>query len=168
MDQQTLIYTMTAFVVVSAIALVIQMGTVIAIYKATKEFQTKGAQTLRKVEAFVETATTVAELGKKQILEITIRANEILDGTKAQIVKVDNLLTNASSRAMVQMDRAELVLDDTMSRVQETVALVHGGITRPLREINGIAAGVRAAVSSLARGGRPSVAQATSDEEMFI
>jgi hypothetical protein len=61
-----------------------------------------------------------------------------------------------------------MVIDDTMSRAHETVAMVHGGILRPLREIHGIAAGVRTAINHLARGGRPSVAQATHDEEMFI
>jgi hypothetical protein len=39
---------------------------------------------------------------------------------------------------------------------------------RPLREVNGIAAGVRAALNALARGNRPTVDRATSDEEMFI
>jgi hypothetical protein len=39
---------------------------------------------------------------------------------------------------------------------------------RPLRELNGIAAGVRTALSVLGRSNRASVDQATSDEEMFI
>jgi hypothetical protein len=66
------------------------------------------------------------------------------------------------------LERVELVLDDTLSRAHETVATVHDGIMRPLRELNGIAAGVKSALAYLARGNRPSVDQATSDEEMFI
>jgi hypothetical protein len=73
-----------------------------------------------------------------------------------------------TSRLKVQMERIELVLDDSMSRVHETVAIVHDGIMKPLREVTGVASGIRAAVAHLIRGGRPSVAQATSDEEMFI
>jgi hypothetical protein len=61
-----------------------------------------------------------------------------------------------------------MVMDDTVTRVQETVNLVHTGVMRPLRQVNGVAAGIRTAVAQLMRGGRPSVAQATSDEEMFI
>jgi hypothetical protein len=59
-------------------------------------------------------------------------------------------------------------LDDTLSRTHETVALLHDGIMKPLREVNGIAAGVRAALGAMARGNRPTVDRATSDEEMFI
>ena len=61
-----------------------------------------------------------------------------------------------------------MVLDDTMSRAHETVATVHNGIMRPLREINGIAMGFKTALNHMTKGGRPSVAQVTSDEEMFI
>jgi hypothetical protein len=55
-----------------------------------------------------------------------------------------------------------------MSRAQEAVVAAHRGIMKPLREIQGVAAGVRTAVFYLMRGGRPSPAQATADEEMFI
>ena len=61
-----------------------------------------------------------------------------------------------------------MVLDDAMSRVQQTVGLVHGGIMKPIREINGVAAGVRAAIQYFTRGGRPNPDRATADEEMFI
>jgi hypothetical protein len=75
---------------------------------------------------------------------------------------------DATQRAKVQLERAEMVLDDTMSRAHETVTMVHSGLLRPLREVQGIAAGIRTAIAHLTRGNRPSVAQATHDEEMFI
>ena len=60
-----------------------------------------------------------------------------------------------------------MVLDDTMNRAHETVAFVHGGIMKPLREIQGVAAGLRTAINFLMRG-RPDPAHAHADEEMFI
>jgi hypothetical protein len=81
---------------------------------------------------------------------------------------VEDVVSDAASRAKVQMERVEMVLDDTMSRAHETVATVHNGIMRPLRELNGIAIGIKTAFAFMARGNRPSVAQVTSDEEMFI
>jgi hypothetical protein len=88
--------------------------------------------------------------------------------TKQQLTKVDELLTDASTRAKVQMERAEMVMDDTMTRVQETVSVVQRGVLRPVREVHGIVAGVRMAILHLTRGSRPTVDHATSDEEMFI
>jgi hypothetical protein len=88
--------------------------------------------------------------------------------TKQQLAKVDELLTDATTRAKVQMERAEMVLDDTMTRVQETVSYVQSGVVRPVREVYGVFAGIRTALAYLGRAGRATVDHATSDEEMFI
>jgi hypothetical protein len=78
------------------------------------------------------------------------------------------VVTDASSRAKVQLEKMEMVVDDTVSRVHQTVTVVNSGVIRPIRELQGVAAGVRTAVQYLLQGGRPSVAQATQDDEMFI
>jgi ElaB/YqjD/DUF883 family membrane-anchored ribosome-binding protein len=168
MDQTTLLYVMTAFVIIAAVALSIQAGMLVAVNKKTKELQDKITPLVPQVESLVETTKSTVELSRKQIAEISSRANDILDSTRNQLAMVEEVVSDATARAKVQMDRVELVLDDTLSRAHETVALVHSGIMRPLREINGITAGIRAALSFLSRSDRPNVAQATSDEEMFI
>lgn len=175
MDQTTLLYVMTAFVIIAAIALCIQAGMLVAMNRTTKALHDKVAPLVPKVESLVpkvellvESTRSTVEQSKKQLAEITTRATEILDSTKHQLAMVEEVVTDASARARVQMERVELVLDDTLSRAHETVATVHNGIMKPLKELNGIAAGLKAAVAFLARGNRPSVAQATSDEEMFI
>ncbi|MGA2879046.1 MAG: hypothetical protein ABSG13_08865 [Bryobacteraceae bacterium] len=168
MSESTLLYVMTAFVIISAIALCIQAGMLAAIYKTTKSLQESINPLVPKVEDLVGKATSTVEQSGKQITEITTRANDILDSTKRQLAIVEDLVGDAAQRAKVQMEHVEMVLDDTLSRTHETVAVVHEGIMRPLREVNGIAAGVRAALGAMARGNRPTVDRATSDEEMFI
>jgi hypothetical protein len=182
MNETTLLYVMTAFVIISAIALCIQAGMLAAMYKTTKMLQAKidplvpkvdsllpkVDSLLPKVENLVAIATSTVEQSGKQITEITTRANDILDSTKRQVAIIEDVMGDAAVRAKVQMERVELVLDDTLSRAHETVAVVHDGIMRPLREVNGIAVGIRAALGAMARGNRPTVDRATSDEEMFI
>jgi ABC-type transporter Mla subunit MlaD len=168
MDQTTLLYVMTAFVIIAAIALSIQAGMLVAVNKKTKDLQDKITPLVPQVQSLVETTKATVEMSRKQIAEITTRANDVLDSTRNQLAMVEEVVSDATARAKVQMDRVELVLDDTLSRAHETVALLHSGIMRPLREINGVTAGIRAALEFLSRGNRPSVAQATSDEEMFI
>ena len=87
---------------------------------------------------------------------------------KQQLVKVDGLLDDASTRAKVQMERAEMVLDDTMTRFQSTVSVVQRGVLRPIREVHGFLTGIRTALQYLGRSSRSTVDHATSDEEMFI
>jgi len=175
MNETALLDVMAAFVIISAIALCIQAGMLAGIYRTTKKLQDtinplvpKVESLIPKVESLVAKTDSTVEQSGKQITEITIRATEILDSTKRQLASVEGLVEDATVRAKAQMERVELVLDDTLSRAHETVAVVHDGIMRPLREVSGIAAGLRAALGALARGNRPTVDRATSDEEMFI
>jgi hypothetical protein len=175
MNETTLLYVMAAFVIISAIALCIQAGMLAGIYKTVKAMQETINPLVPKVESLVEKTNAAVEQGGRQITEITTRANgilesskDILDSTKRQLAIVEDVVGDAAVRAKVQMERVELVLDDTLSRAHETIAVFHDGVMRPLREINGLAAGVRAALAAMARGNRPTPDRATSDEEMFI
>ena len=175
MNETTLLYVLAAFVIISAIALCIQAGMLAGIYKTVKSMQETINPLVPKVESLVEKTSATVEQSGRQITAITARTNEILesskdilDSAKRQVAIVEDLVGDAAVRARVQMDRAELVLDDTLSRAHETVAVFQDGVMRPLREIHGLAAGIRAALAALARGNRPTPDRATSDEEMFI
>ena len=108
------------------------------------------------------------EDSRTQLLSITLKTHQILDVAQKQMARVDDLMADATVRTRKQMVQAEAVLDDAMSRAHDTVAMVHGGIIKPLREINGVAAGIRAALHFMARTGRPTPDRLTVDEEMFI
>jgi hypothetical protein len=168
MDQQTLLVIMAVFVAVAAIALSIQAGLLFGIYKSSRAMEQNAQRLLPKIEALVETSKIAIDDGRKQVAEISSRTTAILDLTKTQLARVDELMEDVTDRARIQMDRAELVLDDTMSRAQETVALVHGGIMKPLRQIQGIAAGLQAALNFLLRGRHANPTGVHVDEEMFI
>ena len=179
---EPLLIVLTVFVFVSAIALVIQAGLLFGIYKAARTLQQQTTSVLPQVQSVLSKAETTIDESRKSIAEITAKANEIttkaneitgkandlMDMGKAQMVKLDVVITDASQRAKVQIERAELVVDDTMTRVHQSVTAVHNGILRPVKEIQAITAGISTAIQHFLRGGRPSVAQATHDDEMFI
>jgi ElaB/YqjD/DUF883 family membrane-anchored ribosome-binding protein len=175
MDQQTLLYVMTAFVVIAGVALVIQMAVMIGMYRATKAAEQRLAlmlpkveNLLPKVENLMTTSQAAIDQGRAQILQITQQTNEILSTAKTQLNRVDEVLADASQRARQQLEHAERVIDDTLGKAQQTINTVHTGVMRPLRELQGISVGVKTALAFLAKGARPSVAQVTQDEEMFI
>ena len=159
---------MTVFVIVAAIALIIQAVMLSGVRKSALAVEQQVARLAPKVEALAESSRAAIDEGRASIAEISERTKDILDSTKRQLTRIDTVLEDATDRARVQFDRAELVLDDAMERAQETIAIVHGGIMKPIREINGVAAGVRAAIHYFMRGGRPNPDQVTADEEMFI
>ena len=168
MDEHTLLVIMAVFVFVAAVALVAQAVCAFGMYKALRMAQDHVARVTPKVEALAETSRVAIEQGQVHIESIAAKANQILEGAQKQMARVDELMADATVRTRRQMVQADALLDDAMSRAQDTVALVHGGIMKPLREINGVAAGIRAALEFLARSGRTSPDRLTVDEEMFI
>lgn len=167
MDQQTLLTVMTVFVCISAIALLIQAGMLFGIYRSARGLQENVQRLLPKIESLIDISRQTVEDSRKQILEITSKTSGILETARKQLERVDGVIEDATARAHIQLERAEMVLDDAMERAHDTVALVHTGIMKPLREIQGVAAGLRTVLQFLLRG-RPNPTQATSDEEMFI
>jgi hypothetical protein len=165
MDQNTLL---TIFIGIAAIALLGQAVALVGLFFVARTIKGKVLASWPQVESILAISKRSAEQAEKHIGKIGLTTVAILDVTKQQLVKVDELLSDASTRAKVQMERAEMVLDDTMTRVQETVGVVQKGVLRPVREVHGILSGVRAMLAHLGRRGRPTVEHATSDEEMFI
>jgi ElaB/YqjD/DUF883 family membrane-anchored ribosome-binding protein len=159
---------MTVFVAVAAVSMVFQAAMLFGIYKSSRALSDNVQRLMPKLETLVETSRVTVEESRKQIAEISSRTNDILDVTRRQLGRLDETLEDATARARIQMDRVEMVLDDTMNRAQDTVAMVHKGILKPLKEVQGVAAGLRAAFFFLMRGARPNPSQATADEEMFI
>jgi hypothetical protein len=169
MDNQTIFLALIAvFVAISAAAMIFQAAMLYGTYKASRELRDRIVPLTVKVDALVETSRAAVDEGRLQMREITTKASQILDVARQQMETMEEVLEDASLRARRQLERAEIVVDDALARAQETVELVHRGILTPIRGINGVAAGVRAALHFLLRGTRPSPDQVTVDEEMFI
>lgn len=179
MDQQTI---QTIFVIVAAVALLIQAVMLIVIGVVTARLVSKimplvpevqsimglVRRTIGTVETHLDKAGVhIDKIGEK-VEHIGTTSVSLLEKTKDQLTTIEGLLTDATTRARSQMDRAELVIDDSMSRIHHTVTVVNSAVLRPVREIHGILSGFRATLAHLARSGRPTVDHATSDEEMFI
>jgi len=165
MDQNTLL---VIFVAIAAIAVLGQTVALIGLLLVARDIRRRTLALWPQLEEIVTVSKRSVDRVETHITRIGAASVAILDVTKQQLDRVDELLSDASTRARVQMERAEMVLDDTMTRVQETVAIVQRGVLRPVREVHGILSGFRTALAHLGRGGRPTVDHATSDEEMFI
>lgn len=168
MNENTLLILLIIFVAISAVALLIQAVSLLGLFMVARDIRTKLLKVWPEVQEIVGISRRGVERVEKHIDKIGAASVQIVDTTKLQVAKIDDLLSDANARAKVQMERAEMVLDDTMTRVQETVSIVQRCVLRPVREVYGFWSGVRTTLQYLGRGTRPTVDHATSDEEMFI
>jgi hypothetical protein len=168
MNETTLLTIMAIFVAIAAIALLGQAVALVGLFMVARDMRSKVFASWPQIESIIGASKRTVEQAEQHIGKIGNSGVAILDVTRQQLVRVDELLGDASMRAKVQLERAEMVLDDTMTRVQQTVSIVQRGVLSPVREVHGIISGIRTAFTHLSRGGRPTVEHVTSDEEMFI
>jgi len=157
-----------AGVTVSGLALLMQALFSFGMYRGVKKLQEQIAPLVPQAQATMAQAQKALSQSLVRIEELSQKANTALDSANRQLAAFDATRIEVTDRARVQMERLELVLDDSLNRVHEVVSTLHNGVLKPVREITGVAAGIRAAFQAFMRGNRPSVAQATHDDEMFI
>ena len=88
-QQDILLYIMTVFVVVSAIALCVQMGTMLAMYKAVQKLQQEATSVMPQVKSILTKAEDTVDQSKRHIIEITAKGNEMMDLGRAQLAGAD-------------------------------------------------------------------------------
>jgi ABC-type transporter Mla subunit MlaD len=167
-QSETTFLLMAIAVAVSSVSLLMSAVASIGLFRAVKRLEEKveplipqAVNTLRQAE---ETLTATVT----QVRELSDQARNLMEATQTQLDHFSEAREEVTNRLRIQAERAELVLEDSLSRVQEVVHTMHSGVMRPVREVTGVVAGIRTAFSAYLGGRRPSVAQATHDEEMFI
>lgn len=187
----------TVAVVLAAIAFVVQAGVTIALYRAASRMQKKVFPLVDRADAVVKEATPIlAKIGpvidrtgpvldaardvltktdrmiadaQPRIREISTEAAAIARSGRRQVERIGELLEDAGGRAKERLEQIDQSVDSTVEHLEHAGEAMRRAVLRPVREVNGLAAGISAAVSTIVHGSRrPSVASATQDEEMFI
>ena len=159
---------MTVFIGVAAAALVVQIFLLAGLYYSAREARRRVSSFADRWEPVADSTWRTVEETRHQVKEISAKVQDIADSTRVQVARVDDLLTEVNARARTQMERLDKTLAVALDRVDETTAQLQHTILTPVREINAVAAGVRAVVEHLARRRRSTVEQATQDEALFI
>jgi uncharacterized protein YoxC len=117
----------------------------------------------------VATAGQILEEVRPRVAEVSSDCAAITKSGREQVERLGNLLHDASDRARERLDQIDRSVDNTVEQVEQVSEAVKRAALRPVREVNGLAAGISAAISTLVHGTRrSSVDHATQDEEMFI
>src|SRR5689334_14701422 len=187
----------TVAVALACLAFLVQAGVAIALYRVASRMQKKIFPLVDRADALVKQAApivakagpvidragpaidsargiltkteTIIEEVRPRITEISAEAVAIAKSSRRQVERVGELLEDAGSRAKERLEQIDHSVDNTVEHLEQAGDVMRRAVLRPVREVNGLAAGISAAVSTLVHGSRKSsVASATQDEEMFI
>jgi hypothetical protein len=111
----------------------------------------------------------VVDDNRPRIAEICGEAVTIAETSRQQVERLGNLIYEAGGIARSRLEQIDHAVETTVGQVEHAGDSIREAVLRPVREVNGLAAGISAAVSTLVKGPhRSSVEHATQDEEMFI
>lgn len=164
---------LTIFIAVTAAAVVIQAGILVAMYLAVR-------QTGARIEALASEVRTkilpTAETAQSMLVElrpkIEIIATNVSDATtmvRAQLERIDATLSDVIDRTRLQVIRADELVGRTLDRVEQTTDLVHKTVVSPVRQLSGLMQGLTAGLEFLfSRRRRQNDGSPLSRDEMFI
>jgi hypothetical protein len=139
---------LTAAVVLGAVALVAQAACLYLLYKAFQSLQVRTMEFIPKAEATLARAEKAMAESRVEMQQASAKAHAVMDLAHGQLTRVDQFVVETTGRARAQVDRAEALLDESLGRVRHTVGLLNDTVTRPVREMNAVSAGLRAAFGS--------------------
>ena len=168
MSLETTLALMAIAVAIGSIALATSGVALVAMFRSVRELQKNVAEALPELRQTLETARTTLFDASREVKEVSQRTKSILDQAQAQLTHFEKTREEVTATFRAQAERVDLVLEDVLSRVQDVTRVFHSAVMRPVREVSGVMAGMKAAVQTFVLGRRPNVTQATQDEEMFI
>jgi len=144
-------------VVVVTLAFVVQAAIMIALYRVSTKTERALTKFIGDVKPFAANAGTALA-----------SATRIMDDNRPGVreVVVDAVAIARSGRARLQ--QIDSAVDSAVARVEHVGDAVKNAASKPVKEVNGLAAGISAAVSTLVHGSRPADAdpgQASCDSE---
>lgn len=156
---------LTIFVALTAIAVFLQAGVLIAIYLVTKRtseqldrFTRDARELMVPMRSIADNMKTVSE----DLIELGLSAKE-------QFRRVEGIITDAGQSLQVQIDRFDRVSKNVAERIDETAEVVQDSIISPFRDVSAFAKGLTRGVQFFFnRRTRHSEDSVREDEELFI
>ena len=162
-----------AFIVIAAVAIVIQMGILMAMLLSMKgaiEKFTKIADDLTgRIDPILVRTNRILEDSEDKIASIMADGAEVTRMARGQAQKIDRVFTDSLERVRVQVVRADQILAGALEVIEDTGTKVRNTLWGPVHQVSAVLKGVKVGIDVL-RGvqRRAEPDGAPQDEELFI
>jgi hypothetical protein len=167
--------TMIVFIIVAAIALLVQVGILAALFfqlrKTTENVNKLVTDLHTRAGPILTRAQILLDDTQPKISTMVADASHIVYLARGQAQKVDRVFTDASDRLRGQIVHADRILTGTLEAVEEAGLKFRTNFWKPLQKASALVQGIKVGLDLLrsrrapSRGGDDSVEQ---EEELFI
>jgi phage-related minor tail protein len=128
----------------------------------------KTGPVMERASRVLDTTHQILQEARPRITDVSENVVAIVRSGRDQVQEVGTLVHEAGERARARMAQIDETVDHTVEQIEQVGGTMKRGMMKPIREVNGLAAGIAAGLVALVRGRKFSVDAATQDEEMFI
>jgi len=165
----------TIFVVVAAVAIVVQMGILFALYKALRQSSDRMENLANRLEQkatpVLATAAAILDDAKPKLAELTTNLAESSAIIRAQVQQVGEATAEIVERARMNAARLDDFIANAAHKVEATSDLLQN-VLSPMRRVRAMVSALSAGLSFLkakrSRRASGGGAEQVEDEEMFI
>jgi hypothetical protein len=169
---------MIVCIVVTALAVLIQMVVLVALYggirKSSSRMETL-AHVLAQLEAqalpALETVQSMLQEYRPKIETVLNNAAETSTIVKEEVVRLDTQVVEVSERLRLQAIRVDELVSHTLDRIENATALVHQSVVSPVRQASGVLQGVTTGLATLFHKGpyaRAKRGAGVPKDDMFV
>ena len=162
------------FIVVTALAVVIQAGVLVSLYISVKKTSSRvesiAGDLQQRAAPALDAATAILNnsRGNLQTLKENLAATST--SLRNQVERVETTMGDIIDRTRLQVIRADEMVSRTLDRVEETSEFVQHTVISPVKQLAGLVSGLTVGLDAFFRrrkGPQRSQPQ-TEDEELFI
>lgn len=144
------------FIVITGAAVVLQAGVLLALYLAVRKTTSKVDSVAEEVRTKLlptisMTQAMLTDLGPK----LTVILDDVTSTTKdvhSQVGRIDATVNDVLDRSRLQIIRADELLTRTLDRVEDATEIVHKTVVSPVRQVSGLIQGLTAGIEFLMAG----------------
>jgi hypothetical protein len=163
-----------AFIVIAAIAIVMQMavmlGMLLSLKKSLEHFTRLSNDLQSRIDPILTRVNRILEDSEGRISSVMGDTAEITRLARGQAQKIDRVFTDTIERLQIQVIRADQILTGAMEVVDEAGTKFRNTLWGPIRQASAVMKGIKVGLEMLRRqqSGHIETDRASQDEELFI
>jgi methyl-accepting chemotaxis protein len=167
---------MLAFVIVAALAILLQTGILFAFYRVVSQLASKMDGIAGRLEEqstpILATSRAILEDAQPKLSEITNNLAESTALVRSHVSEMAEATSEIVDRARLQAARLDELVTNTVDRIEVTTEVVQNSVLSPIRRIHALVQAVSAGLGFLRANRRAHRVEdgnsSEADEEMFI
>jgi len=162
------------FIVVTALAVVIQAGVLVSLYISVKKTSSRvesiAGDLQQRAAPALDAATAILNNSRGNLQTLTENLAATSTSLRNQVERAETTMGDIIDRTRLQVIRADEMVSRTLDRVEETSEFVQHTVISPVKQLAGLVSGLTVGLDAFFRrrkGPQRSQPQ-TEDEELFI